>query len=265
MTAPLTNELAALTARIHRIDDAVPEHLISAASDETDGALVDQWGQLHLLRSTTVIGRDPANALAVLHSSVSRRHAELRYDVDADAWAVVDLGSRNGTFVEGTRLATQQPHPLGDRQLLGIGDVELVFVLERDTLPVTHPTESYRLTAQSPRSGPGLRLTQPTSEGAGVVGYGDATISLGSTQFALLWLLAERYLAGKGQSEEVRGFVRSIELIASLPWNTANPEDNHVKQQVRRVRRALERLGLPEAIESRHGFGYRLRIEPILP
>jgi hypothetical protein len=30
---------------------------------------------------------------------ISRKHAELTYDADADSWSIIDLGSTNGTFV----------------------------------------------------------------------------------------------------------------------------------------------------------------------
>jgi DNA-binding response OmpR family regulator len=66
-----------------------------------------------------------------------------------------------------------------------------------------------------------------------------------------------------GRDERVRGFVRSTELLASLSWDTARPEDNHIKQLVRRVRQALARASMGDLIESRHGFGYRLRVRPV--
>ena len=83
-------------------------------------------------------------------------------------------------------------------------------------------------------------------------------MQLGVTQFALVVLLAGRYRADRGRDASVRGFVRAIDLIAELPWDTPHPGDNNVKQLVRRVRRSLVRVGLEDAIESRHGFGYRL-------
>jgi pSer/pThr/pTyr-binding forkhead associated (FHA) protein len=259
----VTTSIAELVARISPVAGLLPEHVVAAVSDETDAALIDQWSRAHSLRASCVIGRDATCPFAVLEASVSRRHAELHYDVDTDAWTIVDFGSRNGTLLDGEQLAPDRRKRLGDRQLIVVGDVGFVFVLDRATLPQSAPV-AFNATAQSARRVGQLRLSPPTNEGAGLVGHGDATISLGSTQFALLRLLAERYLASRGESEELRGFVRSVELIANLPWNTAHPEDNHVKQQVRRVRRALERLGLPNAIESRHGFGYRLRVPPVL-
>ena len=34
-----------------------------------------------------------------------------------------------------------------------------------------------------------------------------------------------------GQPVTVRGFVRTVEILSELPWDTAHPEDNHVKVQ----------------------------------
>jgi diguanylate cyclase (GGDEF)-like protein len=51
------------------------------------------------LAGTTVFGRDPAADVVILDRSVSWRHA--RIEDRGDAWAVVDLGSTNGTAVNG--------------------------------------------------------------------------------------------------------------------------------------------------------------------
>ena len=61
-----------------------------------DAAAVSRWLQPgERLR----IGRDPGCDLVIDHSSVSRNHAEL-YQRDG-RWQVRDLGSKNGTFVDG--------------------------------------------------------------------------------------------------------------------------------------------------------------------
>lgn len=70
-----------------------------------------------------VVGRDPALEVCVESSSVSRRHALVHI---ADGIAVLeDLGSKNGTFVNGHRIAT--PVRLSDRDQIGVGDVRLRF------------------------------------------------------------------------------------------------------------------------------------------
>lgn len=53
------------------------------------------------------IGRANDNDVVVLDASVSRHHAELRHD--GERWELVDLDSRQGTFVDGTRVSR---HPL---------------------------------------------------------------------------------------------------------------------------------------------------------
>lgn len=48
------------------------------------------------------IGRDPANGLRLSHDTVSRVHAELRRQ--GGVWVLRDLGSTNGTSVNGRRV-----------------------------------------------------------------------------------------------------------------------------------------------------------------
>ncbi|CAM5569616.1 DUF1707 and FHA domain-containing protein [Streptomyces viridochromogenes] len=48
------------------------------------------------------IGRDPANGLRLTHETVSRVHAELSHQ--AGLWVLRDLGSTNGTTVNGRRV-----------------------------------------------------------------------------------------------------------------------------------------------------------------
>jgi len=259
---PDPSEVTTLTARIEHVAGLVPEQVASTDSDETDAVLIDQWARFHCVRELMVVGRDPPDGLALRQGSVSRKHATLTFDPDANRWYVTDLGSTNGSSVEGKRLDPQRPHALDDRQVVVFGDIGFVFVKDRETLPAGHVPWPTTTTVDTKQARVQLKLHKPTLEGAGVVSFGEESVTLGSTQFALLTLLAERYLATKAESAETRGFVRSIELITNLPWNTAHPEDNHVKQQIRRLRRAFERIGLPEVIESKHGFGYRLRIPP---
>ena len=63
------------------------------------------------------IGRAPDNDLVLDDLLVSRHHAELRKRADG-GYEIADLGSQNGTFVNGRRIATQ---PLTDSDTVGIG------------------------------------------------------------------------------------------------------------------------------------------------
>jgi phage tail-like protein len=65
------------------------------------------------------IGRTPWNVLPLLDQSISRAHAELR--VTSETVIVADIGSVNGTFVNGVQLAPHQPVQLqlGDQVRVG--------------------------------------------------------------------------------------------------------------------------------------------------
>jgi DNA-binding winged helix-turn-helix (wHTH) protein len=70
-----------------------------------------------------VLGRDPSLELCVDSSSVSRRHARLR--IGGGEVVLEDLGSKNGTFLNGQRLT--RAVPLSDRDQLRVGSVTLKF------------------------------------------------------------------------------------------------------------------------------------------
>jgi pSer/pThr/pTyr-binding forkhead associated (FHA) protein len=65
----------------------------------------------------TIVGRDLANDIAISDPEVSRRHA--RFVMKEGIVFVEDLGSTNGTFLNGTRLASPQPLRQGDTITFG--------------------------------------------------------------------------------------------------------------------------------------------------
>src|SRR5262249_15102799 len=79
-----------------------------------------------LLRGENVIGRDEDVSVRIDAPSVSRRHARLTV-VSGSPATLQDLGSKNGTWVAGRRLA-EDAAPLRDGDVLRLGKVELVFL-----------------------------------------------------------------------------------------------------------------------------------------
>jgi hypothetical protein len=68
------------------------------------------------------IGRLDTSDVALADPGASRRHAEIRRE--GDEWVVVDLGSTNGTIVNGKRV---QRHRLSTGDRVMIGDTVLEF------------------------------------------------------------------------------------------------------------------------------------------
>lgn len=228
------------------------EQIESTTIERLPAVLVDVFGRSHGLSKTTPVGRDPEGpGLRIAEASVSRLHAELR-SID-DAWHVEDLGSTNGTFVGGHRTTGQTA--LADGDLLMFGDIGFTFAEYGRTGQVS---DSYRRTAKASIRDENVRLVSAPADGGGLVLRGEDSMLLGLLQFSLLRLLAETRREQADHDPSQRGFVSSVELQIKLPWDSTDPQGNHVKQLVRRARRSLAKIGLPEVIEARRRFGYRL-------
>ena len=91
-----------------------------------------------------VVGRTPDNALPLPDPAVSRRHAELR--VDGTRLVLRDLGSMNGTFVNGTQLKGEQELAVGDQ--VRFGQVSLAVAADEPIPPplaISHHTSQFTL------------------------------------------------------------------------------------------------------------------------
>jgi two-component system response regulator AtoC len=82
-----------------------------------------------------VIGRAPTAAVRIDHPSLSRQHASLL--VTTSGVHLQDLGSRNGTFVNGRRLEVGESLRLGANEIVDIGELTLVI---QGQLPASQPS-----------------------------------------------------------------------------------------------------------------------------
>jgi len=87
-------------------------------------------------RPSMTIGRDPGNDLVLEDSSLSRNHARLT--LDGDSALLEDLGSRNGTLVNGERLLGPMRVVPGDEIIFG----RLSIRLEKAPQEPTNPDSS---------------------------------------------------------------------------------------------------------------------------
>lgn len=83
-------------------------------------------GTVYALDSEQIsIGRDSSNEISVNDAEVSRRHARLTFQ--GGKYVLEDMGSTNGTFVNGQRLTG--PRVLKSGEVVSLGE-QIVFVYE---------------------------------------------------------------------------------------------------------------------------------------
>jgi hypothetical protein len=268
----------------------LPQQILATIAKPTGDALVDQWGRAHPLESRTMIGRAlDGTGIMILDASISRHHAHLARDTGG--WRLRDLGSSNGTFHNEQQVTETTALAHGDRIEIGsvgfylVCDIGEIPEVEIDPAVITTIRSLRRLDTDNPESSTEeslsgvpifiereqtdvglprlpMHISEPTGGGGGLLQLGAISVQLSANQTELLNLLARRMLDETHQPIQVRGFVRSSELLGTLSWDTRDPDENHIKQLIRRARRLLMRAGLGDLIESRQRFGYRLRLIP---
>jgi DNA-binding response OmpR family regulator len=191
--------------------------------------LTDPTGRAHnLTGDVTTIGRAVENEIVVSSQRISREHACVR----REGWRVIleDLGSTNGTFLNGQRLT--EPAQLRDGDHIKVGDVEFVF---RD------PDVTYQDTML-----PELEMDVP----AGLVRVNRQLVELAPKEFELLAYLFSR-----------PGLVCSKDEIGTAVW----PEykdgvyDYQIENLVSRLRTKLEPDSAnPQLLLTVRGRGYKL-------
>ena len=192
-------------------------------------------GRWPLSRPETTIGRWKDNDVIVDDRWVSRNHARIHRE--DDRYVVEDLGSKNGTFVNGQRIAG--PVVLSDGDVLQVTPlVELTFVDYGATAPLPGEAQA-----------PGLVLDLETRQV--LVNGRLLSPPLSHAQFMFLALLAEE-----------PGRVYSRDEVVDTVW----PEDDRdgISEQAidALARRLRERLAEADAestyVVTVRGHGFRL-------
>jgi len=198
--------------------------------------LVDQngrdGGSRHdLVAATTTLGRDPQNAIVLTSKGSSRRHAAVVWD--GQQYVLQDLGSRNGTYLNGARLAA--PHSLRDGDVLLLGGQRLVF--ETDETTDWTPAQADE---------DGLRLDLASAS----VWVGGRQIQLTAQEYRTLLLLHRE-----------RAALVTKEALAQHLWPEAQGAvaDETLMQIISRLRRKLgDDADNPRFLHTVRGLGYRL-------
>jgi pSer/pThr/pTyr-binding forkhead associated (FHA) protein len=90
-----------------------------------------EGAEIEILTPSIRIGRATRDAtwdISLQDRAVSRPHCEIAQQEDG-LWAVTDLGSANGTIVNGIPMEANAPRPLQDGAVIMVGETTLLFRL----------------------------------------------------------------------------------------------------------------------------------------
>ena len=198
-------------------------------SSDSAPYLTDLFGGKHPLAKTrTRMGRALENEIVILDKRSSREHAVIRFK--GRKVVVEDLGSTNGTYLNGERL--RAPVDLRDGDCITIGDMQYTF----------HDPEM--TSAETPF--PELEVDLAAAE----VRVNRRLVHLSNKEFALLTLLFEN-----------RGKVCSKDHIGRVVWSEyqAGVFDYQIENLVRRLRVKIEPdPKSPQLVITKRGLGYKL-------
>ncbi len=198
-------------------------------ADSNTPYLRDLSKQDHFLEQTvTRLGRAVENEIVIISKRASREHAHIRRD--GRRVFLDDLGSTNGTFLNGERVLGSMQLRDGDQ--ISVGEVVFTFH-DPDTTTRETPFPELEVNAE-----------------AGIVRLNRHAIQLSPKEFALLAYLYEN-----------RGKVCSKDEIGRTVWSEyqAGIYDYQIENLIRRLRTKIESdANMPVLLITVRGLGYKL-------
>lgn len=83
---------------------------------------IDKTLDLVTAKNNVIIGRSPKSDIVIPHDSISRNHC--RIELEKGIFYITDLGSSNGTFLDGQRIAPEQRTPFLTSSQLTLGKLD---------------------------------------------------------------------------------------------------------------------------------------------
>ncbi len=191
--------------------------------------LRDPSKQEHLLeQAMTRLGRGLENGIVIVSKRASREHAHIRRD--GRRTFLDDMGSTNGTFLNGERVLGSAQLRDGDQ--ISIGEIMFIFH-DPDTTTRETPFPELEVNAK-----------------AGVVRLNRHTVQLSPKEFSLLAYLYQN-----------RGKVCSKDEIGRTVWSEyqSGIYDYQIENLIRRLRTKIESdANSPVLLITVRGLGYKL-------
>jgi pSer/pThr/pTyr-binding forkhead associated (FHA) protein/V8-like Glu-specific endopeptidase len=173
---------------------------------------------LELHDAVVQLGRDASATIPFTGDDarvVSTRHAELRQT--GEGWRLVDLGSRNGTYLNGRRVQGEAPLAVGDEVRLGetgprlvvvsLGGVAEATLAEHPVFEDIGPPVAAQVPVPAPAPGPASRI--PESRPYGITLIATATGKRFEAQ-------GTRIRIGRGKECEVRAVEGSEGIVSRV-------------------------------------------------
>ena len=177
---------------------------------------------IDLTTGTMVIGRQAGVEIRLNHAMVSRQHAQI--ECQPEACQISDLGSANGSSVNGQPLAANTPHDLESGATIQIGPFELLFeqiAVEPPPKPKPKPKAKpakpqAALKKAAPKPPPPPPEPPPVAEQA--FDYSQPPPGLSKTDSRYL-----EYLPGIYHTDVMARFLAIFESTAApIEWNVDN-------------------------------------------
>ncbi len=85
----------------------------------------DKGRSFEFERDVILVGRGPENHIQMKDKSVSRKHVKI--EKKGEKYFITDLGSKNGTFIEGMRIEPQKEYEVGEGIPVAVGKTFIVI------------------------------------------------------------------------------------------------------------------------------------------
>jgi len=193
--------------------------------------------------SLVTAGNSDAVDIKLENRFISRRHFQVRFE--SDVFYISDLGSTNGTYLNGRKLNPNEQQILRDGDVVGLGVDEVILIFSG---PVGTVRIDTAVIARASRGDDGDLVVDSSSRDVWV--RDKKLPSLPRKEFDILECLFQN-----------RGQAVSRDDIAAAGW-PERPDDvpnADIDQYIRRLRRKIEENpSKPEIILTRHGYGYTI-------